>query len=137
MQKFRFDLEQQIPLIPVRVFGDIIQIQELVISLSKTNKGALFEEKISLKVYTIESIFAEKYETACFRGAGNSRMKDYHDLWMIIRDSSALDIAVLQKAIKQTFSHRNTSLELIPAYSGDDGVLSASVREIPFLTMVP
>ena len=38
---------------------------------------------ISLKVYSIESVVAEKLETVLSRGIANSRCKDYYDLYII------------------------------------------------------
>lgn len=47
----------------------------------------LFDGLISLEVYPVETIFAEKLETIISRGAANSRMKDYHDLLLLCRES--------------------------------------------------
>lgn len=100
--------------------GDIVQGRALEVGLSRTSKGPLFEEEVTLQAYPIESIFAEKYETACFRGSENSRMKDYHDLWMMTQSPEVLDISNLKEAVVETFAHRGTPRELIPVYSGEE-----------------
>lgn len=101
--------------------GDTVTPLTKSIPLTRTQKGPVFvEEEISLQVYPLESIFAEKFETACFRGVDNSRMKDYHDLWMLTKKPEVLAIAKLDDAVKATFSHRNTNLELIPIYKDKD-----------------
>jgi len=55
----------------------------------------LFEDSISLEVYPVETIFAEKLETVISRGAANSRMKDFHDLLLLCRQSKLIDKAIL------------------------------------------
>jgi len=39
----------------------------------------------------------------------NTRMKDFFDLWMLLRDAS-LDDAELQRAVEATFARRHTAL---------------------------
>ena len=64
--------------------GDLVESVENNLTLVKTSNGAIFEDAISLLVYPPETIFAEKLQTAVARGASNSRMKDYHDMIMIL-----------------------------------------------------
>lgn len=59
--------------------GDAVEPKNLKIKLFQYRGKPFFEEAISLLVYPIETIFAEKLETVISKGAGNSRMKDYHD----------------------------------------------------------
>ncbi len=91
-------------------FGDIVTEQSIKIPLLKTKKNALFEDSISLQVYPPEFIFAEKLEAAVFRGLLNSRMKDYHDMYLLI-ESKLLKSKKLSKAIKDTFKNRKTELK--------------------------
>lgn len=73
----------------------------------------IFTGEITLLAYPIETIFAEKLDSIVSRGALNSRMKDYHDLLLMIRESKILlNKDKLVTSIKGTFSHRNTSLDL-------------------------
>lgn len=96
--------------------GDVVTQKEFVIPLSRLAKGPLFESEISLFVYPAESIFAEKLETACFRGLRNSRMKDFHDLWIMSRSENPLleNYDKLRTALEETFLHRGTTLGPIP-----------------------
>lgn len=79
----------------------------------------LFENKISLYVYPVETIFAEKLETAVRKGATNSRMKDFHDL-LLLKDSSIMDHSLLKNHILSTFKHRNTDLLLPIKFDDND-----------------
>jgi len=63
----------------------------------------------SLRMYSIETVVAEKVEAAVSRGILNSRVKDYYDLFVLIRDYN-LDDKVLGKAIVSTFKGRKTEL---------------------------
>lgn len=94
-------------------FGDVVDEKEFKISLLKTKKSPLFEDRISLQVYPPEFIFSEKLEAAVFRGLLNSRMKDYHDLYLLI-ESKLLKSNKLSKAIKDTFKKRETELKKPP-----------------------
>lgn len=63
----------------------------------------------NLKGYPIESVVSEKFEAMVKLGSLNSRMKDFYDIWLMIR-SFDFDDSLLAKAIKKTFEHRNTSI---------------------------
>lgn len=94
-------------------FGDRVEPIDFPIDLTATSKGPLFESKISLRCYPKEFIFAEKLETMVFRGASNTRMKDFHDLYSLVRLGN-LDETLTQKAIQLVFHHRKTSLKKLP-----------------------
>lgn len=79
----------------------------------------MFEGEISLVVYPLETIFAEKLETVLSKGAANSRMKDYHDLLLLTREPHIIDKDKLQISLKSTFNNRGTNLELI-AFTEDE-----------------
>lgn len=68
----------------------------------------IFAGEISLLVYPVETIFAEKLETMISKGAANSRMKDYHDIFLMIQEKGLLDVKKLKAAITTTFKHRGT-----------------------------
>lgn len=72
----------------------------------------IFEGEITLLTYPIETIFSEKLETAVSKGAFNSRMKDYHDLMLMIREPDLLSVPKLQRALLATFQNRETTLKL-------------------------
>lgn len=64
----------------------------------------------NIKVYSLESAIAEKLEAIVSLGSFGSRMKDYFDVWFIIQNHE-IDKDRLKKAIKTTFSKRNTPLD--------------------------
>jgi hypothetical protein len=79
-----------------------------------------FENVISLLVY--EPIFAEKLETIISKGTNNTRMKDYHDLILLLRNKEILNLDKLSEAIGSTFSNRGT---LFRPISFDEGARKA------------
>jgi len=100
-------------------FGDRVEPIEHTIDLTATSKGPLFESRISLHCYPKEFIFAEKLETIVFRGGGNTRMKDFHDLYYLVR-LDVLDSSLAKKAVELVFNHRKTPLRKLPACFGRD-----------------
>lgn len=94
-------------------FGDRVESVEHPIDLTATSKGPLFESRISLHCYPKEFIFAEKLETVVFRGGGNTRMKDFHDLYSLVR-LEILDGFLAKKAVELVFHHRKTPLRKLP-----------------------
>lgn len=93
--------------------GDIVTPLPMQLPLTQYRGSPLFESSISLQVYPIETIFSEKLETVLSKGAGNSRMKDYHDLLLLVRDRKKLDTQKLKRTIASTFSNRGTSIHTI------------------------
>lgn len=63
----------------------------------------------TLRAYPKYTVVAEKFQALCVLGMANSRMKDYFDLWMLLRDGD-LDEEELTRAIRATFSRRRTAL---------------------------
>lgn len=59
--------------------------------------------------YQPATALAEKYETIVDRGAENSRLRDYYDIWLISRSRPVLG-SELSAAITATFAHRATPL---------------------------
>jgi hypothetical protein len=43
---------------------------------------------VHMRMYPVETVIAEKFETMVKRGLSNTRMKDYYDLFILFRDSS-------------------------------------------------
>ena len=100
--------------------GDDVDPKLESLDLFQYKGQAIFEGAISLKVYPVESIFAEKLETAITRGHQNSRMKDYHDMLLMSRSSEILDIDILNSAIVRTIANRGSTLSLPLKFVGDD-----------------
>lgn len=80
----------------------------------------LFDDLISLEVYPVETIFAEKLETLISRGAANSRMKDYHDLLLLCRENNLIDKSLLKDNIGQTFQNRGTVFSIPVQFQPDE-----------------
>ena len=93
-------------------FGDLVRVQENEFSLLSNSKGPLFESSLKVNCYPMEFVFAEKLETAVFRGSENSRMKDYHDLYTLSSSGKILNRVDTANAIRIVFEHRKTPLRL-------------------------
>lgn len=90
--------------------GDDVEPIEQKIPVFKYKEKAMFEEEISLLVYPLEFILAEKLETIVAKGSSNSRMKDFHDLFLIINQSKKINKKNLINAIDKTFANRASKL---------------------------
>ena len=62
-----------------------------------------------LRVYPQYTVIAEKFEAIVSLGMANSRMKDYFDLWVLLRNAD-LDQAILEQAVDATFKRRETAM---------------------------
>lgn len=93
--------------------GDIVEPQNREIKLFEYRGKPFFEESISLLVYPVETIFAEKLETVLSKGSRNSRMKDFHDLLLLLRNKSIQNSEKLHESVKKTFENRGTTLKPI------------------------
>jgi hypothetical protein len=62
-----------------------------------------------LLVYPKETTIAEKHEALVCLGMLNSRMKDYYDLWVLMREFE-FDGELLRSAILATFNRRKTPI---------------------------
>lgn len=62
-----------------------------------------------VRVYPRETVVAEKFQAMVHLGIANSRMKDFHDLW-VIGSQFNFDGATLTSALVRTFERRNTPL---------------------------
>lgn len=73
-----------------------------------------------LRVYPRETAIAEKFEALVKLGIANSRMKDYFDLWVLLRDGT-IAVDTLTPSIRATFERRGTPLPMaIPFGLSDD-----------------
>ena len=88
--------------------GDVITPGEI-----EYNYKMMFEDKaLKITTYNIESIIAEKFQTIISRNVLNSRMKDFYDLYYLIKYST-FSKDDLRLAIEKTFEKRNTDIKLI------------------------
>lgn len=60
-----------------------------------------------IRTYPVYTVIAEKLHAIVLLGMGNTRMKDYYDLMVLIQRET-LDDALLAKAIQATFERRQT-----------------------------
>jgi hypothetical protein len=65
--------------------------------------------KPHLKGYPPESVVSEKFEAMVKLGLLNSRMKDFYDIWLMMRKFEFDGLNITQ-ALKRTFEHRKTEL---------------------------
>jgi len=63
----------------------------------------------SLLMYQPETVFAEKLEAIVSRGMPNSRMKDYYDLSVLIRDRM-VQAELVRESVANTFERRKTAI---------------------------
>ena len=80
--------------------------KKLAIPLLLYNSESFSEDKISLQVYPPEFIFAEKLTAIISRGQTTSRMKDFHDVILMIREPNLLQVSQLKEAVSQVFHHK-------------------------------
>lgn len=92
--------------------GDLVEEIEDKFETFQYRGKPIFEGEISLLMYPVETIFAEKLETIISKNTFNSRMKDYHDVILMIRETGLLDVAKLKESIRLTFDNRGTVLKL-------------------------
>ena len=100
--------------------GDAVEPVTLTWPSFIYKKKPLFEDSISLEVYPVETIFAEKLETVISRGAANSRMKDFHDLLLLCRQSKLIDKVILKDNIAETFHNRGTAFSIPVQFQSDE-----------------
>ncbi len=86
-------------------FGDVIYPKPKVIDYPVI----LDFPKPHLKGYPAESVISEKFEAMVRLGLLNSRMKDFYDIWLMMRhfDFTRSNLA---EALKRTFEHRKTDV---------------------------
>lgn len=84
-------------------FNDPITPKEL-----RFKYKCIFDDSyINIMAYTIETIIAEKFQTLIEDNIGNTRLKDFYDLYMLITNYfDELDGDIIIKAIKRTFKRR-------------------------------
>lgn len=62
-----------------------------------------------IKMYSFESVVAEKFEAVVSLGELNSRMKDFYDVFILLSEKK-FNRDVLQRAIVETFKRRGTDI---------------------------
>lgn len=104
--------------------GDAVYPSPLVIEYPVLLDGPPFK----LRVYPVEATIAEKFQAMVQLDFGNSRMKDFYDVWILSR-ALEFDGQELSKSIQSTFERRETPIPTMPPaalterFSGDTGHL--------------
>lgn len=89
--------------------GDQVIPEKRSLALLALNSKPLFESEISIQVYPLYYIFAEKLEAIVYRGGTNSRMKDFYDTIAISRLPD-FDLKSSAPVVASVFEHRKTVL---------------------------
>jgi hypothetical protein len=91
-------------------FGDIVtpapQLMSLPTLLADLPAPQLY-------AYNRETVIAEKFEAMVLLGIGNTRMKDFYDLWYLSQHF-AFEGSLLSRAIAATFDRRRTAIPIDP-----------------------
>lgn len=87
-------------------FGDVVTPQAQIVSFP-----VLLDDQPApqLRAYPKYTVCAEKLQALCLLAMANSRMKDYFDLWVLLKEAD-LEDALLAQAFAATFARRKTAL---------------------------
>lgn len=89
--------------------GDVIIPSEIEYSYE-----TIFKEKLSIFVYSLETLIAEKYETIIKRNITTTRLRDFYDIYMIFKlKNDKINIGNLKQAILETAKNRNSMQEIL------------------------
>ena len=81
-----------------------------------------------LRVYPRYTVVAEKLEALTSLGMLNSRMKDYFDLWVLVRYSE-FDLQILIRAVTATFDRRQTRIPVAVPIGLSEEFANDSLKE--------
>lgn len=65
--------------------------------------------EVDILAYSLETVVAEKYQAMIDHATENSRMKDFFDVYRILKAGN-IDLSTLQEAITATFENRGTAI---------------------------
>ena len=109
MLEAKFDEMRQAVKVDIST-GDVITPKAIEYSYK-----LMFEDRsISIWTYNLETLLAEKLETIMARATANSRMRDFYDIHVLMKQSS-INLEILKKAFKATSKARGTE-SLIPQF---------------------
>lgn len=98
--------------IPLKVdisTGDKITPKEI----SYTYKLLLEDRSISIGAYPIETVLAEKIESILSRNLLNTRMRDFYDIYILLKTKKTIvDVEILKKAFINTSKKRKTYIDI-------------------------
>ena len=101
--------------IPLKI--DITTGDKIIPSEISYEYPLMFENRsIKIKAYNLETILSEKIETIISRGNQNTRMRDFYDVYILLKlKSKNIDYNILRLAIEET-SKKRDSLNLLLKY---------------------
>ena len=101
--------------IPLKI--DITTGDKIIPSEISYEYPLMFENRsIKIKAYNLETILSEKLETIISRGNQNTRMRDFYDVYILLKlKSKNIDYNILRLAIEET-SKKRDSLNLLLKY---------------------
>lgn len=101
--------------IPLKI--DITTGDKIIPSEISYEYPLMFENRsIKIKAYNLETILSEKIETIISRGNQNTRMRDFYDVYILLKSKSKnIDYNILRLAIEET-SQKRDSLNLLLNY---------------------
>ena len=101
--------------IPLKI--DITTGDKIIPSEISYEYPLMFENRsIKIKAYNLETILSGKIETIISRGNQNTRMRDFYDVYILLKlKSKNIDYNILRLAIEET-SQKRDSLNLLLKY---------------------
>lgn len=101
--------------IPLKI--DITTGDKIIPSEISYEYPLMFENRsIKIKAYNLGTILSEKIETIISRGNQNTRMRDFYDVYILLKlKSKNIDYNILRLAIEET-SQKRDSLNLLLKY---------------------
>lgn len=97
-------------------FGDVIVPQPAQLDYPLLIEGL---PAVNVETYSLETVVAEKFQTMIDRGTINSRMKDFFDVYSILK-AGKVDEALLKEAVIEVFANRGTELDADNVVFTDD-----------------
>lgn len=85
-------------------FGDVIVPQPVQLDYPLLIEGL---PAVNVEAYSLETVLAEKFQTMIDLGTINSRMKDFFDVYMILKGDK-VDHGLLKEAVVEVFANRGT-----------------------------
>lgn len=109
-QKFSLDVVTADPIIPSEI--------------QHKYECLLTGKQLALKAYSLESFIAEKLETILAKKEGNSRSKDFYDIYVIERGFlKNISLNNLKLAFEATCKHRGFNYQRLAALSSLDSIV--------------
>ena len=85
-------------------FGDVIVPHPAQLDYPLLIEGL---PAVNVEAYSLETVVAEKFQTMIDRGTINSRMKDFFDVYTLLKEDK-VDNELLKEAVVEVFANRGT-----------------------------